>query len=112
MGMAAKTKGTVGIVGLGIMGGAFAKNLAAAGWRVIGYDLDPARCQAMAKLGVTIAKSAADVAAKVPTILTSLPTPKALDATAKKIAAAKLPRKVIVEMSTFTIADKEQAEKI
>ena len=26
-----KSKGTVGIIGLGIMGGAFAKNLAAAG---------------------------------------------------------------------------------
>ena len=28
----------VGIVGLGIMGGAIAKNLSAAGWRVIGHD--------------------------------------------------------------------------
>ena len=36
-------KGKVGIVGLGIMGGAFAKNLVAAGWRVVGYDIDPAR---------------------------------------------------------------------
>ena len=27
-------KGSVGIVGLGIMGGAFARNLVAAGWRV------------------------------------------------------------------------------
>ncbi len=34
--MAAGKKGVVGIVGLGIMGGAIAENLAAAGWRVIG----------------------------------------------------------------------------
>jgi L-threonate 2-dehydrogenase len=39
--MAAKTKGVVGIVGLGIMGGAFARNLHAAGWRVIGYHIFP-----------------------------------------------------------------------
>ena len=34
LGMARRRKGTVGVVGLGIMGGAFARNLAAAGWRV------------------------------------------------------------------------------
>ena len=37
-----RSKGTVGVVGLGIMGGSFAKNLAAAGWRVIGYDVSAA----------------------------------------------------------------------
>ena len=26
------------MIGLGIMGGAFAKNLVKAGWRVVGYD--------------------------------------------------------------------------
>ena len=33
---AAVAKGQVGIIGLGIMGGAIAKNLSAAGWQVIG----------------------------------------------------------------------------
>ena len=108
---AAKAKGAVGIVGLGIMGGAFAKNLAAAGWHVVGYDIDPARCRAMAKVGVEIAKNAGALAAKVPTIITSLPSPKALDLTVKAIVDAKLPRRVVVEASTFTIADKEKAER-
>ena len=108
---AAKAKGAVGIVGLGIMGGAFAKNLAAAGWHVVGYDIDPARSRAMAKLGVEIAKNAGALAAKVPTIITSLPSPKALDLTVKAIVDAKLPRRVIVEASTFMIADKEKAER-
>ena len=35
--MKVRKKGVVGVVGLGIMGGAFAENLVAAGWRVIGY---------------------------------------------------------------------------
>ncbi len=48
----AKVKGTVGVVGLGIMGGAFARNLVAAGWRVIGYDLDPKARRAAARAGV------------------------------------------------------------
>jgi len=41
--MARRGKGTVGVIGLGIMGGAFAKNLSAAGWRVVGYDINAAR---------------------------------------------------------------------
>ena len=57
-----KSKGTVGIIGLGIMGGAFAKNLAAAGWRVIGYDLSAARRREAQRAGVEIARNAAEVA--------------------------------------------------
>ncbi|HYA73589.1 MAG TPA: NAD(P)-binding domain-containing protein, partial [Roseiarcus sp.] len=49
--MTARSKGTVGVVGLGIMGGAFAENLLAAGWRVIGYDIAPARRRALARKG-------------------------------------------------------------
>ncbi len=108
---AKKNKGTVGIIGLGIMGGAFAKNLSSAGWRVVGYDTNAARRREAVRAGVEIAGNAADVAAKVPTILTSLPKPQALMDTVRKIAAAKLPRKLLVEMSTFAISDKEKAAR-
>jgi L-threonate 2-dehydrogenase len=104
-------KGTVGIVGLGIMGGAFAQNLVKAGWRVIGYDIDAARCRALAKAGVEITHDARELAAKAPTIITSLPKPAALDATVKAILAAKTAPRVIVEASTFTIDDKVRAER-
>jgi L-threonate 2-dehydrogenase len=108
--MAAKAKGIVGIVGLGIMGGAFAQNLVAAGWRVIGYDTDPARRRALARLGVEIANDAGNVGRKAKTIITSLPSPKALAATVATIVKAKLPRRVVVEASTFTLEDKTRAE--
>lgn len=107
-----RRKGTVGMIGLGIMGGAFAKNLSAAGWRVVGYDLSAARRREAQRAGVEIAGSAADVAAAVPTVLTSLPKPQALMTVAREIANAKLKGKLIVEMSTFTIVDKERAEKV
>ena len=110
--MAKTNKGTVGVIGLGIMGGAFARNLAAAGWRVVGYDLSAARRREAQAAGVEIASSAADVAAKVPTVIASLPKPQALIDVARAIAAAKLKAKTIVEMSTFTISDKEKAEKV
>jgi 3-hydroxyisobutyrate dehydrogenase-like beta-hydroxyacid dehydrogenase len=109
---AKRKRGTVGIIGLGIMGGAFAKNLSAAGWRVIGYDVNAARRRDAARAGVAIARNAADVAAKAPVILTSLPKPSALIDTVRMIAAAKLPRKLLVEMSTFAISDKENAARI
>jgi len=109
---ARKSKGSVGVIGLGIMGGAFAKNLARAGWRVVGYDISAARRREAARAGIEIATSALGVAEEVPTILTSLPKPQALMDTVRAIAAARLPRKVLVEMSTFAISDKEKARRV
>jgi len=107
-----KSKGTVGIIGLGIMGGSFARNLVKAGWRVIGFDISADKRKELAKVGVEIAKDTASVTAAASVIVTSLPKPEALIATVKEINASKAPRRVIVECSTFTIEDKERAEKI
>ncbi len=101
----------VGIVGMGIMGGAFAKNLVQSGWRVIGFDIDPARRRAMARAGVEIASDAAAVGRGASTIITSLPNPAALHATVQALVAAKLPQRVIIEASTFTLEDKLKAER-
>jgi putative dehydrogenase len=105
-------KGVVGVIGLGIMGGAIGRNLAAAGWSVIGYDLDAARCNDAAAAGITITKDAVAVAREASTILTSLPKPAALIATAQAIADAGLPRRIVVELSTFALDDKNNAERI
>ena len=105
-----RAKGTVGIVGLGIMGGAFASNLAASGWRVLGHDIDPKRRRALARAGVEIAADAKDLAAKAPTIITSLPAPDALAVTVDAIVGAELRPRVIIETSTFTLDDKLKAE--
>jgi 3-hydroxyisobutyrate dehydrogenase-like beta-hydroxyacid dehydrogenase len=109
---AAKAKGkTIGVVGLGIMGGAFARNLVNAGWRVIGFDIAAARRKELAKAGVEIAPDVQALAAAAPIIVTSLPKPEALMATAKAIAGAKLPPRIVTECSTFTIEDKQKAER-
>lgn len=110
--MPQRQKGSVGVIGLGIMGGAFARHLAAAGWKVRGYDVDPARRKAMARLGVQIVDDVKSLAATVPHILTSLPHPDALAATAEAIAAAQVPARIIAECSTFAIEDKQSAEKL
>jgi L-threonate 2-dehydrogenase len=109
---AARKKGVVGVIGLGIMGGSFAQNLVGAGWRVVGYDVDPARRRVMARAGVEIAADTGDVANKARDIIISLPNPKALAVTAAAIVKAGAPRRVVIEASTFTIEDKEKAAAI
>jgi 3-hydroxyisobutyrate dehydrogenase-like beta-hydroxyacid dehydrogenase len=108
--MASGSKDAVGVIGLGIMGGAFAENLLAAGRRVVGYDIAPERCRALARRGAEIAADAGEVARKARIIITSLPKPSALMATVGAIAKAGVPRRIVVEASTFTIEDKAKGE--
>jgi 3-hydroxyisobutyrate dehydrogenase-like beta-hydroxyacid dehydrogenase len=107
--MAQQDKGTVGLVGLGNMGGAFARHLAAAGWRVLGFDIDEAREGAAKEAGVETVPLET-LAAEAPVIILSLPSPQALDATVAAITASGLPPRIVIEASTFTLNDKERAE--
>jgi 3-hydroxyisobutyrate dehydrogenase/glyoxylate/succinic semialdehyde reductase len=97
---------TVGIVGLGIMGSAIARNLVERGWQVIGYDIDAARRDELALAGVAIAGDVKQVAHDAPIIMTSLPSAAAADDVARTIAASAQPPRIVVELSTLTIADK------
>lgn len=103
---------TVGIVGLGIMGSAIARNLVERGWRVIGFDIDAARCAELALANVTIADDAGQVARSAPVIMTSLPDPAAVEDVARSIAASAAPPRIVVELSTLAIADKLRFEAI
>lgn len=110
--MAAASKGRVGIIGLGIMGGAFARNLIADGWIVAGVDPDPKRRKEMTKAGVSVSDSVKELAAAVPIVITSLPSPKALHAVVQEIAEAKAKPRIVIEASTFALDDKLAAEKV
>jgi L-threonate 2-dehydrogenase len=103
---------TVGIVGLGIMGGAIARNLVARGWRVIGFDTDPAKCAELAEADVVIVENVAHVVRNTPIVMTSLPTPAAVESVAKAIADSGQPPRIVVELSTLTLADKLRFEAI
>jgi L-threonate 2-dehydrogenase len=106
-----RKKGTVGVIGLGYMGGWFATHLVEAGWRVVGFDIDAGRRRALAKVGVEIAPDAATLARQVPTVIISLASPQALETVVAELCGAKLAGKVVVETSTFTIEDKTKAER-
>src|ERR1700754_5251833 len=103
---------TVGIVGLGIMGGAIARNLIDRGWRVIGFDIDQARCGELAQDKVEIASDVAQVTRDAPVIMTSLPTPASVEVVAHAIAHSEQPSRIVIELSTLSLADKLQFESI
>jgi len=77
---------TVGIIGLGIMGGAIARNLVDRGWRVIGFDTDATKRAELALANVEIAGDVDLVSRDAPIIMTSLPSPPAVAEVAQSIA--------------------------
>lgn len=103
---------SIGVIGLGIMGGAFARNLVAGGWKVIGCDLEIARREEARAAGVEIADSTAAVAEACYDIITSLPTPAAALDTARAIAGAQGKPRVVIETSTLSLADKGEVQRI
>jgi L-threonate 2-dehydrogenase len=103
--------GSVGIIGLGIMGGAISKNLIERGWKVFGNDIDPAKQAALTQIGGTACPDITTVCAEAPVILTSLPSPYALAAVAAAIAATPAPR-IVIETSTMALCDKLAAHAV
>jgi L-threonate 2-dehydrogenase len=101
---------TVGIIGLGIMGSAIARNLVERGWRVIGYDIAATRRVELALANVAIAADVAQVVRDAPIIMTSLPNPAAVEDVAKAITDSGQSPRIVVELSTLTIADKLRFE--
>lgn len=61
----------IGVIGLGIMGGAISANFIDAGFSVTGYDVDPARNAELAERGGVVAGSPGEVARASDTVLTS-----------------------------------------
>jgi 3-hydroxyisobutyrate dehydrogenase/glyoxylate/succinic semialdehyde reductase len=102
----------VGIVGLGIMGGAIARNLIDRGWHVIGFDVDPARRAELAQADVVIASDVAQLTREAPVIMTSLPSPAAVEEVAHAIANCGQLSRIVIELSTLSLADKLRFEAI
>jgi 3-hydroxyisobutyrate dehydrogenase-like beta-hydroxyacid dehydrogenase len=102
----------IGIIGLGIMGGAFARHLAAEGWTVIGFDIDAARIAEARAAGVEVAGGAAAVAEAASAIITSLPTPAAALEVARAIATVEAKGRIVAEASTLALEDKLAFQRI
>jgi len=96
----------VGQIGLGIMGGAFAKHLRAAGFAVAGFDLDPKRLAALKRLGGSPERSIAAVARSARVIITSLPSLPAVESAffgKSGVVESASPGTIVVETSTLPL---------
>jgi 3-hydroxyisobutyrate dehydrogenase-like beta-hydroxyacid dehydrogenase len=96
----------IGIIGLGIMGSAYARNLGKAGFEIVGCEIDDAKVKALADVRLSRAASPADVVAEVDRVITSLPNATAFTKVMGDIAEAGRPV-VVADTCTLTVAQKE-----
>jgi L-threonate 2-dehydrogenase len=104
------TATTVGIVGLGIMGSAYARNLLAAGFRVVGYDVADESLEALRSCGGVPLKSARELAEHSDVVITALADAKALISVSlgeHGLINATRPNAVVIETSTLPLDVKE-----
>ncbi len=96
---------TIGIVGLGLLGSAFAARLRAAGHDVIGHDIVDARVRDLVALGGRAAASTAAVACEADAVCVILPSLAAVEEVVlgpDGLAAAGRPGQTVVQVSTIS----------
>jgi putative dehydrogenase len=102
----------VGLVGLGIMGSAYAGHLIAAGIPTCGYDVDADAMRAFASAGGRGLDDAAAVARESDVVITALPSVAAVEAAffgTNGLAAGAREGLIVVEASTLPLATKTHA---
>jgi 3-hydroxyisobutyrate dehydrogenase-like beta-hydroxyacid dehydrogenase len=90
----------VGIVGLGLLGGALAVRLLHAGFDVIGYDIDYARVAEFVQCGGTAAAMPEDVMRLCPRVLLSLPTSEIVAQVIERVQAELRPGLILLDTTT------------
>jgi 3-hydroxyisobutyrate dehydrogenase-like beta-hydroxyacid dehydrogenase len=72
-------KKSLGLIGLGSVGHLYVEHLLEGSGELVVYDVDAARARAAEREGVTVAASAALLAARVDVVVLSLPSPEAVE---------------------------------
>lgn len=114
---AAERSGTaspvVGVVGLGIMGGAMARHLLAAGRPVVGFDVADAPANAFTEAGGSALDGVAAVAGAADVVILSLPSVPAFEDVIDQLASATDARaRVIADTSTMPLDLKMHAHEL
>lgn len=102
----------VGFIGLGAMGQPLARNLQRKGFAVTGYDIDPARAEAIVELGGAQAESIAQACAGATIVITCLPATPHVEAVvlgSGGVLEAIEPGALLMEMSTI---DAKMTDKV
>ncbi len=98
---------TVGVIGLGNMGGAIAASLTKNGFAVAGFDIDSEALERAADNGVECPKSIIGVSETAGIIILSLANPSALYDVTAELASTGQTDLIVVETGTFSLTDKE-----
>jgi 3-hydroxyisobutyrate dehydrogenase-like beta-hydroxyacid dehydrogenase len=94
----------VGLIGLGNMGSAIAERLLASGCDLVVHNRSPEKAESLRPQGAKVARSAAELAADVDLVLTSLADDDALESVAADVASAARAGTVLVDLSTVSPA--------
>jgi len=109
---------TIAFLGLGHMGLPMAKNLAAAGHDVVGFDVFPGAVSAAAEQGLRVAKSGADAATGASVVITMFQTGKqVLDAYqgvdgAPGLLSVAEPGALFIDCSTIAVDEARAAHEL
>lgn len=102
----------VGVIGVGIMGGAMAANLTRKGHDVVGFDTDPSKLRSLEETGGRPAASVSEVAEAGEVVILSLPTSAALRDVAAELAWDRFAGTVCLETGTLPLEDKIRARDL
>lgn len=105
-------KPVIGVVGLGIMGGAFARNVLKTGFTVVGHDLLEENVNALTRAGGVDGKTPRMVAEQSDIVITSLPSTASFHEVMTGSNGIKSTDKsglIVIECSTLAVEDKQQA---
>lgn len=107
---------SIGLIGIGLVGGAIAGHLLNAGYHVVGRDIDPARNAHLQALGGTAVATPRNVAADCRRVILSLMTPdivaEVLDGE-NGLLSAPTPPPIVIDTSTGTPdASRDFAERL
>ena len=97
---------TVGVIGLGPMGGNVAENLLHKEFSVCGFDLKPDCMSALAERGLSPLGSAVEVSAAAKVVITSLPSFEALNNVIEALRQTPKEGQVLIECSTLKVEQK------
>ena len=100
---------SIGIIGLGIMGGAFGANLVKAGMQVAGYDISAHAAAQLNAAGGKALASMKEVLDSTPITITSLPTVAAFNAVFAEMVPLLKPGHIVIDTCTMPLEVKQAA---
>jgi putative dehydrogenase len=104
----------VGLIGLGIMGSAYAGHILAADFPLSAYDVDDAALERCRARGAQAARSSKEVAASSDVVITALASIRAVDEAVfgkEGLVAGARPGMIVLEAGTFPLEVKERVRK-